>query len=119
MRPAQTTEISPLLLIPRPTQAEARPAQTLALADQRPPVMPMDNPPHNGQSQAMPARRPGTAVIKAQERREDFFPRRLWHARPVIFDVHPATLLPHLITDRHPRRGMAHGIAHQVLDRPV
>ncbi|MNG19890.1 hypothetical protein D3C84_1041000 [compost metagenome] len=50
----------------------------------------------------MPARGAGAAVVEAQERGEDFLPGDFRDARPVIFDIHPATLLPHLITDGHP-----------------
>ena len=67
----------------------------------------------------MPARSAGTAVIQAQERREDPLPGAFRHTGAVVFHIDATAHLPHLITDQHLASGVAHGIAHQVLQGAV
>ena len=47
------------------------------------------------------------------------FPGLFRYARAVIFDIQATTLLTHVVTDAYPRFGMAHGVAHQVLQGAV
>ena len=49
----------------RPGQGEAGAAQSLAAADGSPAAMPVDDPPDDGQSQAMPAGSTGPAIVQA------------------------------------------------------
>src|SRR5450830_2042624 len=111
--------VSGFILVPRPTQAEACPSQVVALADQRPPAMPINYPPHNRQAQAMPARGAGAAVVQAQEGREDALPGAFRYAGAIVFHIDAAAHLADLVADQYLALGMAHGVAHQVLQGTV
>lgn len=79
-------------LAPRPHQAETRAAEVGATADVGTPAVPVDDPPHDGQPQAMAAGGPRAAVVQAQERREHPLPGLFRHARAIVLDVDPAAL---------------------------
>src|SRR5690606_23831995 len=51
----------------QPDQAETRAAQLAALADFGVTLVPVDDPPHDGQSQPVPARGAGAAVVQADK----------------------------------------------------
>ncbi len=89
------------------------------MPDQRTTFMPMDDPPHDRQTQPMPARGSGAAVIDAHERCKNLFPRLFRNAKTIVVHVDTALLRLQPIADAHLALGMAQRIAHQVLHRAV
>ncbi|MCY1558881.1 hypothetical protein D9M68_958560 [compost metagenome] len=67
----------------------------------------------------MPAGGAGAAVVQAHEGLEDLLPLVFRHAGAIVLNVDTATLVADLVVQLHPRFGMAHRIAHQVLQGAV
>ena len=67
----------------------------------------------------MPARGAGAAIVQAQERREDALPGAFRYAGAIVFHIDAAAQLADLVADQYLTLGMAHGVAHQVLQGTV